>query len=48
MKLDCIFKIGDKVKRKIINCPNVDTIRKCLESITDTEIYDKIECREII
>jgi len=48
LKLDCIFKIGEREKRKIINCPKTDTVRKCLEKITDTEIYDKIECREII
>jgi len=48
LKLDCLFKIGEKEKRKIINCPKVDSIRKCLESITDIEIYDKVECREII
>jgi len=48
LKLDCIFKIGEREKRKIIKCDNVDSIRKCLESITDIEIYDKVECREII
>jgi len=45
MKLDCILKKGDNEKRKIINCPNVDTIIKCLSKIADINLYDKIECR---
>lgn len=47
MKLQCTLYYGKKVRIVKLDCPNYDSIRKCIEDSL-AETYDRMECREII